>query len=95
MNQYELTALMTGGSAPAVKRFSGNMGWNVRTCPSGTTCSRSPKLTDMTLSGFNAEPLSGSPVIDKAPRISAVTTDFLDGKRPVGAANDVGAYEYR
>src|SRR5690606_25718102 len=25
---------------------------------------------------------------------SAVTTDFLIGKRPTGAANDIGAYEY-
>ncbi|MFC5568922.1 choice-of-anchor Q domain-containing protein [Lysobacter yangpyeongensis] len=86
--------LMAGGSAPAVKSFSGNLGWNVRSCPSGTTCTQNPKLTNMTLSGFDAEPLSGSPVIDKAPMISAVTTDFVDGKRPTGAANDVGAYEY-
>jgi hypothetical protein len=86
--------LMTGGSAPAVKSFSGNRGWNVRTCPSGTSCSLNPKLTNMTLSSFDAEPLSGSPVIDKAPMISAVTTDFLGGRRPTGAANDVGAYEY-
>ncbi|RFP58029.1 NEW3 domain-containing protein, partial [Cognatiluteimonas weifangensis] len=34
-----------------------------------------------------------SPVIDKAPTISAVTTDFLLQKRPAGPANDIGAYE--
>jgi hypothetical protein len=86
--------LMAGGSAPAAKSFSGNMGWKVASCPSGTTCSQDPKLTNMTLASFDAEPLSGSPVVDKAPMISAVTTDFLLGKRPTGAANDVGAYEF-
>ncbi|QNP40691.1 NEW3 domain-containing protein [Lysobacter solisilvae (ex Woo and Kim 2020)] len=48
----------------------------------------------MTLASFDAEPLSGSPVVDKAPMISAVTTDFVMGKRPTGAANDIGAYEF-
>ena len=37
-----------------------------RTCPSGNTCSQDPKLANMTLSGFDAEPLAGSPAIDKA-----------------------------
>ncbi|MFC5570155.1 choice-of-anchor Q domain-containing protein [Lysobacter yangpyeongensis] len=87
--------LFSGGSAPAVKSFSGNMGWHTRNCPTGTSCSRDPKLASMTLSTFDAEPLAGSGVIDRAPKISAVTTDFLEGKRPVGAANDIGAYEYR
>ncbi len=86
--------LMAGGGAPAVKSFSGNMGWNVRSCPSGTKCTSNPKLANMTLSGFDAEPLAGSPVIDKAPMISSVTTDFVERRRPTGAANDVGAYEY-
>jgi hypothetical protein len=86
--------LFSGGGAPAAKTFSGNMGWKVRTCPTGATCSTDPKLTNSTLAGFDAEPLAGSPVIDKAPMISAVTTDFVMGARPTGAANDVGAYEY-
>lgn len=85
---------MAAGSAPAVKSFSGNMGWNVRSCASGSTCTQNPNLTNMTLATFDAEPKSGSPVIDKAPLISAVTTDFVMGKRPTGAANDVGAYEF-
>jgi len=85
---------MAAGGAPAVKTFSGNMGWKVRSCPSGTTCTSDPKLSNMTLASFDAEPLSGSPVVDKAPMISGVTTDFVLAKRPTGAANDVGAYEY-
>jgi hypothetical protein len=47
----------------------------------------------MTLAAFDAEPLVGSPVIDKAPMISAVTSDFVLQPRPSGAANDIGAYE--
>jgi hypothetical protein len=85
---------MAAGGAPAVKSFSGNMGWNVRSCSSGSTCTQNPTLKNMTLASFDAEPLSGSPVVDKAPMISAVTTDFVMGKRPTGAANDVGAYEF-
>ena len=85
---------MAAGGAPAVKSFSGNMGWNVRSCASGSTCTQNPTLKNMTLASFDAEPLAGSAVIDKAPMISAVTTDFVMGARPTGAGNDVGAYEY-
>ncbi|GAB3384661.1 NEW3 domain-containing protein [Lysobacter fragariae] len=85
--------LFSGGSAPAAKSFSGNMGWKVRTCPTGTTCTQDPKLTNMALATFDAEPLTGSPVTDKAPMISGMSTDFLLQPRPSGAANDVGAYE--
>ncbi|RNF83286.1 choice-of-anchor Q domain-containing protein [Montanilutibacter psychrotolerans] len=85
--------LFSGGSAPAAKSFSGNMGWKVRTCQTGTTCTQDPKLTNMTLAAFDAEPLTGSPLIDKAPMISGVSTDFVLQPRPSGSANDVGAYE--
>lgn len=85
--------LFSGGSAPAAKTFSGNMAWKVRTCQTGTTCTQDPKLTNMTLAAFDAEPLAGSPVTDKAPTISGVSTDFVLQPRPSGAANDVGAYE--
>ena len=85
--------LFSGGSAPAAKSFSGNMAWKVRTCQTGTTCTQDPKLTNMTLAAFDAEPLPGSPVTDKAPMISGMSTDFVLQPRPSGAANDVGAYE--
>jgi hypothetical protein len=72
------------------------MGWKVRTCPTGTTCSADPKLAAQTsLAAFDAEPLSGSPVIDKVALITGLTTDFVGAKRPAGSANDVGAYEYQ
>jgi hypothetical protein len=83
----------SSGSAPAAKTFSGNLVWHAASCPSGATCTQDPKLANMTLPGFDAEPLAGSPAIDKAPMISAVATDFLMQPRPVGAANDIGAYE--
>ena len=84
------------GDFPGSVSFAGNLAWNVKSsCPSGTICNtQNPKLTNLTLASFDAEPLAGSPVIDKAPMIGAVTTDFLMGKRPTGAANDIGAYEY-
>jgi hypothetical protein len=85
--------LFAGGSAPAAKSFSGNMGWNARSCPTGSTCTQNPTLKNMTLASFDAEPLDGSPVVDKVPMISGLTTDFVMQPRPAGAASDVGAYE--
>ena len=83
----------SAGGAPAAKTFSGNLAWNVASCPSGTICGQNPKLTNMTLAGFDAMPLTGSPAIDAAPSISAVVDDFVKKPRPVGAGPDIGAYE--
>ncbi|WP_198032433.1 choice-of-anchor Q domain-containing protein [Aerolutibacter daejeonensis] len=85
--------LFSGGGAPAAKSFSGNMGWKVRSCPTGATCTQDPQLRNMTLASFDAEPLSGSPVIDKVTMNSAVNSDFLLQPRPSGSSSDVGAYE--
>jgi hypothetical protein len=63
-------------------------------CPAGSTCGTHPKLTNMTLSAFDAQPMSGSPVIDKVSVLAGVTTDFVLAPRPYGAASDIGAYEY-
>ena len=83
------------GNFPGSVSFKGNLLWNVKgSCLSGSVCGKNPKLTNMTLASFDGEPLAGSPVIDQAPMITAVTLDFLMGKRPTGAANDIGAYEY-
>ncbi len=83
----------SGGPAPAVKTFSGNLAWNVTSCPSGVVCGQNPMLTDMNLASFDGRPLPGSPLIDAAPSIPAVVDDFLGRPRPVGAGPDIGAYE--
>lgn len=83
----------SAGPAPAVKTFSGNLAWNVASCPSHAICGQNPRLTNMTLAGFDGRPLAGSPVIDAAPPIAAVIDDFLGRPRPVGAGPDIGAYE--
>jgi hypothetical protein len=90
-----LASLFYANATGVVASYSGNLVWKVKsnTCPAGSICGKDPKLTNMTLAAFDAEPLVGSPVIDKAPMISAVTSDFLLQKRPSGAANDIGAYE--
>ncbi|WP_460815067.1 choice-of-anchor Q domain-containing protein, partial [Luteimonas pelagia] len=82
----------TGGSVSGEKTVSGNLAWNVVSCPTGVTCAN-PTLADMTLAGFDAEPLDGSPVIDKVAVMSSVPTDFLLQPRPAGASSDIGAYE--
>ncbi|WP_158550658.1 hypothetical protein, partial [Cognatiluteimonas weifangensis] len=82
--------LFYANNTGVVDSYSGNLVWKVKnnTCPTGSLCGQDPKLANMTLASFDATPLAGSPVIDKAPTISAVTTDFLLQKRPAGPAND-------
>ena len=63
-----------GGKTRAVTSFSGNMGWKVRACPTGTTCTQDPKLTNMTLAAFDARPLAASPVKGKAGAVSCGQT---------------------
>jgi hypothetical protein len=55
-----------GGNTRAITSFSGNMGWKVRTCPTGTICTQDPKLANMTLAAFDAKPLATSPMKGKA-----------------------------
>ena len=83
------------GNFPGAVSFAGNLAWNVKSsCPSGTVCNtQDPRLTNMTLDGFDAEPLGDSPVIDKVAVIAAVNTDFVSQPRPSGAKSDIGAYE--
>ena len=82
-------------NSSAAKNYSGNLLWNVRNnvCLPGSVCGKHPGLKNMTLAGFDATPLAGSPVLDKAPVLSAVTTDFFTARRPSGAAPDIGAIE--
>ncbi|MDQ3289173.1 MAG: hypothetical protein M3Q42_13145 [Pseudomonadota bacterium] len=82
-----------GGNAPAAKTFSGNLAWNVRACPADTTCDTNPRLTDMALPTFDAKPLSGSPVINKAVEAPCASVDFLRRARPAVAPADIGAIQ--
>jgi hypothetical protein len=54
------------GNTRASRDFSGNMAWDVRDCPAETQCRQHPKLTRMSLDGFDARPLAGSPASGKA-----------------------------
>jgi hypothetical protein len=54
------------GKTSASRHLSGNQAWDVRDCPGDTNCRQNPKLSRMTLEGFNAVPLAGSPARGKA-----------------------------
>ena len=86
---------LQGGTFPGAVTWSGNLIWNVKggTCPSGSLCGQNPKLTNLSVTAFDAEPLAGSPVVDKVPKMTGVTSDFLLQPRPSGASSDLGAYE--
>jgi hypothetical protein len=81
------------GSA-AVFAFQGNLFWNVKSnqCPGGSICGQSPRLTNITMTGFDPDPLATSPLIDRAPSVG-VTNDFYRWPRPAGPAPDIGAVE--
>ena len=48
------------GKSTASKRFEGNIAWNVRECPSSSSCTSRPKLRNMSLAAFDARPLPGN-----------------------------------
>jgi hypothetical protein len=59
-------SLFDGGKSPARLVYSGNLGWNVPSCPADTRCDEHPKLANMSLPAFDATPRPGSPVRGKA-----------------------------
>ena len=91
----ELTCGHYANNSPAPVTYSGNAFWHVKQnqCPTGSLCSQDPKLTNMTLAAFDATPLGGSPLIDRAPLLSGVIQDFYLKPRPFGVAPDIGAIE--
>ena len=86
-------SMFNGGKSPAAKSLSGNLGWNVRACPDGASCAQDPKLSNMTLAAFNAEPLAGSPVVGKAEAVSCASRDYRGRPRPSGSGADIGAIQ--
>jgi len=81
--------------SPAQVEFVGNAFWRLKgfPCPGGNSCLRDPSLTDMGLGNFDARPLPGSPLIDRATRGDPGDRDFLGQPRVSGPAADVGAIE--
>jgi len=80
--------------------YSGNLLYGVKdnACPQGTgnLCNVDPQVTNPNLSSFDAEPLSTSPLIDKADSSAATTsTDLLSFGRPKRGGYDIGALEYQ
>ena len=82
-----------GGSAKANWTNNHVTGIKNGGCPTGSTCSSSPMLANMTMASFDPVPLSGSPVIDKASATYAPSNDYYGHARPAGGAPDMGAIE--
>ena len=91
----ELTCGHYADNSRAVVDFSGNAFWNVKDdqCFQGNLCGRNPRLSGMDMADFDAVPLAGSPLIDHAPAMTEVNSDFLRHARPAGAGPDIGAIE--
>ncbi|MEP6634090.1 MAG: NEW3 domain-containing protein [Luteimonas sp.] len=94
-NTGELTCAHYVDGGQAVNTYAKNLIWNVKAnqCPAGSVCGQNPKLTNMAMVTFDAAPLAGSPLIDKAMTISGLINDFLLQPRPSGPAPDIGAIE--
>lgn len=90
-----LAAAHYANDAPAPVDWAGNLVWNVKNanCPGDSICRQHPKLANMTLAGFNAEPLPGSPVIGRAAASGRPINDFRGSRRPAKA--DIGAIQAR
>ncbi|KRD80126.1 hypothetical protein [Lysobacter sp. Root983] len=56
----------SGGRSWSITRYTGNLGWHLRDCPGDTICDLNPRLTNMSLSAFDAVPLAGSPARGQA-----------------------------
>lgn len=77
--------------------FQRNLFWQVKDdfCPAGNVCAREPRVTQARLTRFDATPLPGSPLIDAGETLPQTSRDYFGRPRPVGAAPDIGAVEYR
>ena len=82
-----------GGSA--VPNFAGNLVWQTKSaCPAGSICDKDPKLKNTTLASFDAEPLTGSPVIGKAVALRGIADDFRRRPRDPRRRSDIGAIQH-
>ena len=87
-----------GGPSSFPVTYAGNLFYQVKNnaCPQGTgnQCNVDPHIKDLNLGTFNAMPVSGSPLIDKADSGSTTPIDFLSDGRPRLGGYDIGAMEY-
>jgi hypothetical protein len=79
------SSVFYANSTGVVASYAGNLVWKVKSnaCPPDSICGKDPKLTNMTLAAFDAEPLAGSPAIDKG---ACVSRDFRLKRRSASAA---------
>ena len=90
-------AWFTDGTYNGVTNYSSNVIWNVRNnfCPGGNIC-KDPQLTNETLAGFNANPLTSSPALGNANRgLYSVAWDFYGNPRSATGPLDIGAVANR
>ena len=87
-----------GGPSSFPVTYAGNLFYQVKNnaCPQGTgnQCNVDPHIKDMSLGTFNAMPVSGSTLIDRANAGSTTPIDFLGDGRPKLGGYDIGAMEY-
>ena len=95
LDSRRLTSVFYANNAPAHLSWAGNLVWNVKgdTCPPDSICGKNPKLADMSLASFDAEPLRGSPVIDRVRSPAGLSRDFRHRPRPADRNADIGAIE--
>ena len=90
--------LFYASGAGATQAIGGGYpGWEHQYTGSGNIMQANPNFegAGATLSGVpNFKLQTGSPAIDKGQSLSQVTWDHAGGKRPFGAAFDIGAYEF-
>jgi hypothetical protein len=89
----------TDGPSTFPVRYAGDLLYQVKNnaCPQGigNQCGVDPLIEDMSLGTFNATPLAGSPLIDKAWSGFTLPIDFLGNSRPQLGGYDIGAIEYQ
>ena len=90
-----LTDVFYADDAVATLRWTGNLVWNVKggECPAGSICGRDPKLANMSLASFDAQPLAGSPVLGQVPTPGGIGRDFRGRPRPMDGPSAIGAIE--
>lgn len=91
----EQTCAHYAHASTAQIRYAGNLVYRVKQdqCPPGSICGRDPMVASIEMASFDATPVAGSPLVDRATLLNGIATDFLLQPRPVGAGMDIGAIE--